>query len=174
MIDKKTELETKWFTIESEPVHDGKNLDQEPFYRIVIPDSILIVAFTREGKVILVRQYRQANGQHTLEFPAGYVDEREKPEEAACRELYEETGYTCDSMNLLSIGLPWISRVKGKSFLFYAKNAIRDQDFEPKENIEVIPLSLNELEQLSVKGEFEQVHGLGLLILAKWKFGLKI
>ncbi|MDP3731063.1 MAG: NUDIX hydrolase [bacterium] len=174
MTKHKTILGTEWFTVESEPIVGNETADKQPFYRITISDSILIAAFTTAGEIILVRQYRQANRLHTLEFPAGYIDTGESPEQAATRELYEETGYVCGKVNFLGMGLPWISRVKGQAFLFYGQDAVKDQDFEPKENIEVILLSLNKLEQLSVKGEFEQMQGLGLLLLAKWKFGLEI
>jgi 8-oxo-dGTP pyrophosphatase MutT (NUDIX family) len=42
---------------------------------------------------ILVEQFRPPMGQATLEFPAGLIDQGETPEQAALRELREETGY---------------------------------------------------------------------------------
>lgn len=43
--------------------------------------------------VILQKQYRPALGQMVIELPAGLVDEGETPQQAAIRELEEETGY---------------------------------------------------------------------------------
>jgi 8-oxo-dGTP pyrophosphatase MutT (NUDIX family) len=43
---------------------------------------------------ILVSQYRPPTGRETFEFPAGLIDKGETPEQAALRELKEETGYT--------------------------------------------------------------------------------
>ncbi|KAJ8261777.1 hypothetical protein GJAV_G00158290 [Gymnothorax javanicus] len=43
--------------------------------------------------VVLVKQFRPPMGCHTLEFPAGLIDENETAEAAALRELKEETGY---------------------------------------------------------------------------------
>uniref|UniRef100_A0A3B3QWQ3 ADP-sugar pyrophosphatase n=1 Tax=Paramormyrops kingsleyae TaxID=1676925 RepID=A0A3B3QWQ3_9TELE len=43
--------------------------------------------------VVLVKQFRPPMGRHTLEFPAGLLDENESMEAAALRELKEETGY---------------------------------------------------------------------------------
>jgi len=52
--------------------------------------------------LILVKQYRPAIKQYTLEFPAGLVNPSEKPEETAIRELREETGYSCSSVKHVS------------------------------------------------------------------------
>jgi ADP-ribose pyrophosphatase len=57
-------------------------------------DAVVLVPVDAEGRLLLVRQYRHAVGQWLLELPAGGVDERDaSPEEAALRELREETGH---------------------------------------------------------------------------------
>ena len=52
-----------------------------------------VVAVTRGGGVVLVRQWRQPLAEFTLELPSGGVDAGEDPADAARRELFEETGY---------------------------------------------------------------------------------
>jgi 8-oxo-dGTP pyrophosphatase MutT (NUDIX family) len=53
-----------------------------------------VVAVTRDGKVLLIRQYRHGLGQVHFEIPAGTTDPGETSMEAAARrELLEETGY---------------------------------------------------------------------------------
>lgn len=56
------------------------------------PGAVGIVA-VRDGNVLLVRQYRYALSQVTLEIPAGKLDPGEEPQVCAVRELREETGY---------------------------------------------------------------------------------
>ncbi|PRP82979.1 hypothetical protein PROFUN_09930 [Planoprotostelium fungivorum] len=62
-------------------------------------DCVEIFTFIRsksskEQSAILVRQYRPPVDSYMIEFPAGLLDEGESPEEAAVRELKEETGHT--------------------------------------------------------------------------------
>jgi len=56
------------------------------------PGAVAVVAEYR-GKLILVKQYRYPAGEALWEIPAGKLEEGEKPEDCARRELIEETGY---------------------------------------------------------------------------------
>ena len=56
-------------------------------------DCIAAVVVDAQDNVLLVRQYRHAVGTELLEIPAGGIEEGETPEQAACRELQEETGF---------------------------------------------------------------------------------
>ena len=55
--------------------------------------AVAIVPIDRDGKVILVRQYRHAAGRILLEIPAGTLGKGEDPDLCAAREMQEETGY---------------------------------------------------------------------------------
>jgi len=56
------------------------------------PGAVAIIAL-QDQNVLMVRQYRYAIAQETLEIPAGKLDPFEAPEACAMRELREETGY---------------------------------------------------------------------------------
>jgi ADP-ribose pyrophosphatase len=59
-------------------------------------DAIQILAILDKPtgpEVLLEKQFRPPTGKVVVEFPAGMVDEGETPEQAAIRELREETGY---------------------------------------------------------------------------------
>ncbi len=61
-----------------------------------------VVAVNDEGKLLMVRQYRNALDRETLEIPAGGLDSVEEPTDvAAARELEEETGYKAGKLELL-------------------------------------------------------------------------
>ena len=57
-------------------------------------DGVVIYGVYGENKdkLVLIRQFRYPIGGYVYEFPAGLVDPGESPEEAAVREMYEETG----------------------------------------------------------------------------------
>ncbi len=56
--------------------------------------AVVLVPVADDGRLLMVRQYRHATGKWLLELPAGGVDDRDtSPEEAAQRELREETGH---------------------------------------------------------------------------------
>ena len=55
--------------------------------------SVAVVPIVEPDKVLLIKQYRFAVGEHIWEIPAGTIEDGESPEECARRELEEETGY---------------------------------------------------------------------------------
>jgi ADP-ribose pyrophosphatase len=55
-------------------------------------DSVAIVAVDSEGRIVLVRQFREAARSELVELPAGTVEDGESPLATAKRELGEETG----------------------------------------------------------------------------------
>ena len=63
------------------------------FYTIEVADWVCVIALTKEDKLLLVRQFRFGVNDFTWELPAGLIDPGESIEEAARRELEEETGY---------------------------------------------------------------------------------
>ncbi len=70
---------------------------------------VSVVPITKDGKIILTEQYRMALKKWVIELPAGLANDTEKKEtleEAALRELEEETGYTAEKLILLFEGPP--------------------------------------------------------------------
>lgn len=61
--------------------------------RIDHPEAAAVVPFLDSNRILMVRQWRYAIGQETLEIPAGKADPEESLEMCARREMHEETGY---------------------------------------------------------------------------------
>jgi ADP-ribose pyrophosphatase len=66
------------------------------------PGAVAIIAVTNENKIIMVEQYRKALERAIVEIPAGKLEKGEEPASCARRELEEETGYECESLELVT------------------------------------------------------------------------
>lgn len=85
----------KWLTLSEidYTAQDGKNRKWECVGRASGRGAVGMLATFPAGEIILIRQYRPPADKYVIEFPAGLMDDNEKPEEAAIRELREETGF---------------------------------------------------------------------------------
>jgi ADP-ribose pyrophosphatase len=117
--NRETVFATPWFQILAEKARDGG----QPHYLIHGIDFVVIVAVTPQNQILLVRQFRTAAGAVTLELPAGHIDPGESPQQAARRELLEETGYEADTFKLLANLSPSVARFTNRMWCFFAANA---------------------------------------------------
>ena len=117
--DRETVFATPWFQVLAEQARGGG----QPHYVIQGTDFVVIVAVTPQGQILLVRQYRVAVAAMTLELPAGHVDPGETPEQAARRELLEETGHAADTFKLLATLSPSVARFTNRMWCFLAADA---------------------------------------------------
>ncbi len=72
---------------------DPRTGKEHPRVVLDAPDWVNVIAVTKGGQVVLIRQFRFGTWGLTLEIPGGMVDPGEEPAVAAARELEEETGY---------------------------------------------------------------------------------
>jgi ADP-ribose pyrophosphatase len=125
-----------------------------------------VVPFTQDGKVVLVRQWRQPLDAFTLELPSGGVDPGEDPRQAAERELFEETGFRAVGLEHLISVHTSTGRTDEVCHLFRCR-AVRDPGGprpEPTEFIEVVELPLGEaLRRVSSGAITDAATVLGLL-----------
>ncbi|MBQ5768617.1 MAG: NUDIX hydrolase, partial [Clostridiales bacterium] len=63
-------------------------------------DAVVLIITSPDGnKLLLNKEFRMAVGCFAINFPAGLIDEGETPEDAAARELWEETGLKLTSID---------------------------------------------------------------------------
>ena len=108
-------------------------------WAIVVP-----VLETRRGKeFVLVRQWRHGAADLSLEFPGGVFEKGENAEEAAARELREETGYRAGKIEKLGVFNPNPAIMSNKVHFFYAWDlsppAKQDLDEDEFLEVETVP-----------------------------------
>lgn len=72
-----------------------------------ITAGITVLPLTPEGRIVTVRMFRAGPDRIVTNLPGGLVEPGEDPALAGARELEEETGYTCESLDL--VGWQWSS-----------------------------------------------------------------
>lgn len=114
-----------------------------------------VVPVTDDGKLLMVRQYRNALDRETLEIPAGKLDDPKEPKiECAYRELEEETGYRCEQLEYLISLNTTIAFCDEAIDIFVARNLIpSEQHLDPDEEICVEAWSVEDLEKLIYAGK---------------------
>jgi ADP-ribose pyrophosphatase len=121
--------------------------------------AVCIVATDRQGRVVLVRQERPAVDAELLELPAGVVDDGEDEEDAARRELEEETGLRGGRFTRLRTLHPSPGFLDEPLTLFFADELEEgEQDTDPGEDVQLVRLSRAEVED-----ELERVEDLKTL-----------
>ena len=83
-----------WLRVRHDQVRLPDGRINPEFYVLEYPDWVNVIAITEDGRFVMERQYRYGLGETCLEIYAGVIEKGETPEEAARRELEEETGYT--------------------------------------------------------------------------------
>ena len=157
-----------WLTARKDRVRLPSGVENPEYWILEYPTWINIIAITRDRRMILERQYRHGLGSTEWEIPAGVVEEGETPEEAARRELMEETGFGGGRWTELGAYSPNASACTNLSHSFLAEDVepLGTQHLEPTEDIAIHILPLDEVRRILERDGFKQA----LMVAPLWKF----
>ncbi len=152
---------SRWMSLRKDAYKTPKKETIPDFYIVERPDFVVIVPQTKKGKLILVQQYRHGVEKLLLNFPMGYINPKEKPKNAALRELSEETGLVVQDVRLLGSFFLSPPFMKTKGYIFSAVNIsvpsenskVSSMKFDKQEIKKVISLSQPEIEKRIHSGE---------------------
>lgn len=132
-----------------------------------------IIPVDEDGKIIMVRQYRNAIDQYSLEIPAGGLNQGEDMKACAARELEEETGYCSENIEHLIDIYTTVAFCNEKIGIYYAKDLIPSkQNLDEDEFVTVERYTLDELTEMIFKGEINDAKTISGLLAYKTKLGL--
>jgi 8-oxo-dGTP pyrophosphatase MutT (NUDIX family) len=131
-------LQTRVFDVKQMTLEHPGRTEPVDFYAISSGDWVNVVPLTPGGQVLLIRQYRAGTHEICLEIPGGMVDPGERPEQAAARELAEETGFVAARLEPLGMVKPNPAIQDNRCFTFLALGCEQrtGTDFDPDEHIE--------------------------------------
>jgi ADP-ribose pyrophosphatase len=160
-------------------IDDGSNITKAGFRRITHKTFIMnngeeisadvespdgskaagVIAVTREGKIVIARQFRCGPEDILEEIPGGNVDAGEEPIEAAKRELMEEVGYASD--DVMFIGKTSVNAWSNTMhYYFLALDCIftGSNNPEPTEEIEIDEISITDFITNAMQSKMTDPH----------------
>lgn len=133
-----------------------------------------VVAVTDEGKLLMVRQYRNAIDRYTIEIPAGARDHLEEETiVCAARELEEETGYRSEDLELLIRLKTAVAFCNEFIDVYVARNLIpSSQSLDEDEFINVQAFEVSELKEKILAGEIQDAKTVAAIMSYCCKYGV--
>lgn len=127
---------------------DGREGD---FIEVESPDWVTVIPWFRDRKgvarFIMVQQYRHGSDSVTREFPAGLIDAGENAQQAALRELLEETGCRAGKVSCLGKVSPNSAFMTNRSNFFLVEDleVVQAQHLDANEQLDVLTVPVSEI-----------------------------
>lgn len=165
-------------TLESKCIYDGKIIKvkkdkvllpnkKESFREIVEHGGGACVLCEKDGKILLVRQFRCAYNKEIWEIPAGKINKGEEPYFTALRELEEEGGIKAESAELLYEIYPSPGYTSEIIYLYKVNEfSVTNQHLDEDEFLSGKWFSKEELKKMIKSGEIKDGKTLIALLYA--------
>jgi ADP-ribose pyrophosphatase len=138
----------KWFSLRADKLLKGNGEEMDPYYVLEYSDWVNIFPVTKDGRVVLVKQYRYALGTFSMEVPGGIMDPHEtNPLDAAKRELLEETGYSCGHVEEVAVVATNPATQNNRLHCYLATDCelTHELNHDENEELEVMLVSMEEV-----------------------------
>jgi len=137
----------------------------EIYHSLAQADYVTVLAVTRDACVPLVRQFRPAIKEFSVELPGGIAESGENPAATAERELFEETGFRIVKP-LVELGCfaPDTGRLENRLWGYLASDVEHDPNWQLESSVEPLHMSLCDFKHAVRDGSFN--HALHKTLVA--------
>ena len=146
-------------------------------YREIVEHNgaVAIVPITEDGKLVMVKQFRYPSGKAILEIPAGKIDKGEtEPEEAARRELKEETGYTPAKLHYLGKINPSVAYTEEVIYLYAATGLVPGKtNFDDDEALDILEYDFKKAYDMAASGQLVDAKTVAAIFMTKEQLCIK-
>lgn len=142
---------------------------EHDFIVLQMREWVNVIAVTRQARIVIIEQCRHGTQEVGVEIPGGVVDPGDSElEQAARRELLEETGYEAEEFVCIGkvTANPAIQDNRCHTFVALGAHAVGEARLEAGEDIAVGEVGIDEMGELIASGRMSHA----LVIAGFWWF----
>ena len=174
ILDSKYIIQRPWATLRVDKLEMPNGNIKDEYYVLEYPTWVNMIGLTDQNTILFVRQYRHGANRILVELPAGVVESDENPEDAARRELLEETGYAFDSIEYVCelFANPATSGNITYTYLLKGGKKVQEQELDSSEDIEVVEMTIEEAKTVLFENKIGQALHSSALFYTFKKLGI--
>lgn len=159
---------SRLFTLQSLEI-EFSNGEEVVFERVVAnaPRAVMVAAISEQNEILLVREWAAGTERYELQLPKGIVEPDETSEQAAVRELVEETGYAANQvikLQTLRVSPGYFQHDTDVVWVTDLFEQPREGGDEP-EPLEVVAWPMDRIDDLLALEEFSESRSIAALLL---------
>jgi 8-oxo-dGTP pyrophosphatase MutT (NUDIX family) len=174
IIKRSTAEISPWVDLVAREVEFSADTAPRIYHSVATFDYVIVLAMTPDDRIPVVRQYRPAMEDFTLELPGGIIDADEDPATTASRELQEEAGLPSQTVQLLGVNRTDAGRLSNRVHSYFIRTGPQVEGFKLEDGISLRFVTLPELMELIQTGELDAQANLGTVLLAILRGYLKL
>lgn len=155
-LSREEKFKNPWWTYRFEKLVRPNGTQGEYHYLHTQAGCSLIVPVTDSGTILFVKQYRYLFNESFIEFPAGGIESNEDKDQAARRELIEETGHD-GQLEYIGNFMPLKGLSDEIAYIFLATDLRPSKEFSPdeEEELELIELTPEQINERIISNSFK-------------------
>jgi ADP-ribose pyrophosphatase len=163
--------ENAWLKLREDRVKH-RNGQESTFGIVSTKPGVTVLPMDEDGTVSLVREFKYALGDTTLEAVSGAIESGETPEQAGLREIGEEVGLVAAEWVDMGVINPFTTLVHSPNHMFLARklSPIRRSP-QAGEQIEVVRMPFDDALQAVLRGQI--THGASVAVILKTEIFVK-